>query len=98
MRKKLDPRLRYLLDSLPSPSLRDNFAAAVSKLPNVEILIRCMAETDLQDLKQIGIQIHAVTRGAYTVVAGAVRLHRLPALSALPFVEDVEFPRLCKQI
>jgi subtilisin family serine protease len=96
MRKKLDPRLRYLLATLPPPDIglaEESVAPAGGAVLSIEVLVRCTAESSLDDLKALGMQIHAETRGAHMVVAGEIRMDALSALSSLPWVREVEFPR-----
>ncbi len=96
MRKKLDPRLRYLLGSISPPDLalaEENAVAPGAEAPWIEVLVRCTVASSLDDLKELGMRVHAETLGAHRVVAGEIRLNALPALSTLPWVREVEFPR-----
>jgi hypothetical protein len=99
MLKKLDPRLRFLLRALPAPAVTAETGAQIAEVeatptPAIDVLVRCRKELSLADLQNVGMQVHAETRGAYLVVAGEISLEALPALSDLSAVLDVEYPRL----
>ena len=97
MRKKLDPRLRYLLSTVAATESKvaeESFSVTAAPPPAIEVLVRCSATVALEDLKLAGLQIHAETRGVHTVVAGVIELAALPNLSSLSAVQEVEFPRV----
>lgn len=98
--KKLDPRLRHLLRqrNAPSPEFAERLGVRSSpqspQLPNtVGVLVRCVGDSALDELRRAGMNINFTIPGAYTVASGEVSLDNLERLGELSFVERVEVTR-----
>lgn len=95
--KKLDPRLRYLMQqqtsSAPEMSERVGFPQTAEQAARVEVLVRCLGDKGAEDLRRAGMNVRSIVQGFYTVVSGEVTIDKLEKLRELGLVERVEASR-----
>lgn len=96
--KKIDPRLRYFISQESASrnlKIGEGVESPITKQqPDVAVLVRCVGGNfRREDLIKVGMRVHTVIPGFYTVISGEVPWDALESLNKLDFVVQVEASR-----